>query len=501
MQMNKVLIIIAMTACFSMIFLNESGAIGVAFPQMQQALNLSNNAVQWVMNGFLLTAAVLLLLGGKLADHYGRRKIFMMGLILFAIASAICGAAENSEMMITGRVLQAIGASLIYPSGNALLSMSIPEKEFNKVFGTVIGFAYFFVAFGPFIGGLFTDFLNWRWLFWVNIILSVICFVFTVTAIPQDKVMDKPPRFDIKGLIIFIIGLGALVFALMQGSIFGWSSVWTIGLFIIAVLGLCLFVIIELKTTEPLLQVRLFRNKAFMAGNIIFPCIPACFTALVFWAIWLQQTFNFSPVRAGVAMIPATVISIFMLRISGAWGGKIGPRTPMLLGASLLVIGMYWIAVSANAQSYILLFWGFLLFGFATPLIIPNVIGTIMSAVEPSQKGVAAGVWLTLQHVAFSVGFAVLSAVISTYDDDHLTRFLKTSTNYIGITLHQVHVLLAGGNSISQLELAPADIEVLKENAVAIYTHAFSYGMAAIGIFAVIAWIFTFIFIPRQRKM
>jgi EmrB/QacA subfamily drug resistance transporter len=498
-SLHKLLIIIAMMTCFSMIFLNESGAIGVAFPQMQQALNLSNNAVQWIMNGFLLTAAMLLLLGGKLADHYGRRKIFIIGLILFAIASAICGVAENGWVMIIGRVLQAIGASLVYPSGGALISHSFPENEFAKAYGTVMGVAYLFVAFGPFVGGLFTDFLNWRWLFWINIIFSAICLALVLTAIPKDVITDKPPRLDIKGLIILIIGLGALVFALMQGPVLGWDSAWIISLFVIAVIGLIVFVLVELKTAEPLLQVRMFRNTGFMAGNIIFPCVAACFTALVFWAIWLQQTFNFSPVMAGVSMIPATVISLFMLRIAGAWGGKVGPRKPMLLGACLLVLGVFWIAISANAQSYPWLFVGFLLFGFATPLIIPNSIGTIMNAVAPNQRGVASGVYLTLQHVAFSLGFAVLAAVISTNDDKQLTRLLNSTPDYAGITPHQVHVLLAGKNIIPQLS---ADkLAVLKQAAVLNYTHAFSWGMAAIGIFAIIVLIFTIVFIPKRQTV
>jgi EmrB/QacA subfamily drug resistance transporter len=465
---------------------------------MQKSLNLSNNALQWVMNAFLLTAAMLLLLGGKLADHYGRRKIFIIGLIIFAVASVICGAAQNTWMILSGRILQAIGTSLAYPSGNALLSVSVPENEFNKIFGTVIGLAYLLVAFGPFIGGLFTEFLNWRWLFWINIFFSAICIVVTLIAIPKDAAATSPPHLDIRGLIILMIGLGALVFGLMQAPVSGWDSGWIIGLFILGVLGLLLFIIVELKTPDPLLEVRLFRNKGFMAGNIIFPCVAACFTSLVFWAIWLQQTFHFSPVIAGVAMIPATMISIFMLRISGAWGDKAGPRPPMLLGAWLLVIGMYWIAFSADAQSYLLLFWGFLLFGFATPLIIPNAIGSIVSSVEPSQRGVASGVWLTLQHVAFSVGFAILSAVITTFDDKHLSRFLASNPDYQGIDLHQVHVLLAGKNTIPQLD--SAQLQVLKQTAIKIYTHAFSFGMAAMGVFALIVLIMTIIFIPKRPQ-
>lgn len=488
--------IIAITIAYSLLFLNESGAIAVTFPQMQQDLNLSNTAINWVMNGFLLTAAVLLLLGGKLADNYGRRKIFCIGMLIFLLASALCASSQNNWMIIVGRVLQAIGASMVYPSGSALINLCFTKENFGKAYGTIIGFAYFFVALGPFVGGLFTDFLNWRWIFWVNVPTSIICLLLTLWVIPKEIIHNKPPRLDWLGLIVLMSGLGTLVFALMQGGSLGWSNIWTLGLFAMAIIGLVLFVIVELNTNNPLLQIRLFHNKAYMAGNVIFPCVAACFTALVVWAIWLQEAFNFSPIMTGIAMIPATCISLFMLRISGAWGSKVGPRKPMLLGACLLVTGIYWIAVSAQYRNYPLLFWGFLFFGFGTPLIIPNSISTIMQSIKPELSGIAAGTYLTLQHVAFSLGFAILSAVMLTVNNKLLYELLQSSSDYDGITPHQVTVLLAGKNIIPQL--SSHKLLALKQAALTIYTHAFSYGMAMLGIFAVIALTFTYLFIPRK---
>lgn len=494
--LKKSLALVAMSACFSMLFLNESGAIAVTFPKMQQMLGLSNNAIDWVMNSFLLTAAVLLLLGGKLADHYGRRRIFTIGMVIFLLASALCGFAENTWMMLVGRVFQAIGASLVYPSGTALISNRFPGNEFAKAYGTILGVSYFFVAFGPFVGGVFTEFLNWRWIFWINVPFGILCFFLTLYAIPNDKPDTKPHVLDVKGLLVFMIGLGALVVALMQGSLWGWSSGWIIGLFVLAFVGLLMFGIIELKSAEPLLDIRLFKNKEFFAGNVIFPATAACFTALVFWAIWLQQTFIFSPFVAGIAMIPATALSLFMLRISGAWGGRVGPRKPMMLGSVLLVIGMFWISVTSLMQNYWFIFIGFICFGFATPLIIPNSIGVIMNSVDQKQHGVASGVYLTLQHVAFSLGFAILAAVISTYDERHLDQFLTSNPDFAPISSHQVHLLLAGKNIIPNL--TPDKLVSLKQSAIAIYTQAFSFGMAAIGMFAIIAFLFTFIFIKKR---
>ena len=493
---KQTLFIFAMIMSFSMIFLNESGAIGVAFPQMQLALNLSNNAVHWVMNAFLLTAALLLLLGGKLADHYGCRRIFLLGVLLFGLFSTLCASTHRGEWMIIGRIGQAIGASLAYPSGGALLSLHFNEKTFAKVYGTVLGFAYIFVAFGPFIGGLFTDFLTWRWLFWINIFFSVICLSLTLYAIPKDPARDALPHLDLGGLILWVISLGALVTALMQGATWGWGNAWTISLFMLAGASLVSFVWLELRQATPLLPVRLFANSSFMAGNLIFASVAACFTSLVFWAIWLQHSFAFSPLEAGIAMIPATVISIFMLGVSGAWGGRVGPRTPMLIGAGLLVASFFWIAFCAHTQNYFWLFWGLLGFGFATPLIIPNSIGVIMNSVQANIRGSVAGIYLTLQHVAFALGFAMLSAIITTVDNRQLHHLLTTTPMDTGITHQQVQLLLAGKNTLAQLN--PQQLTTLKQAAGQIYSHAFADAMIAMGIVALIILSLTLFFIPKK---
>lgn len=483
---------LGMMTSFSMIFLNESGAIGVALPQMQQALELTNNNLNWIMNAFLLTAATLLLFGGKLADHHGRKKIYLIGLVIFIIASALVGASTSGWMIISCRVLQAIGASLVYPSGTALIARVFPQQEFAKAYGTIIGASYLFVAFGPLVGGIFTDFLNWRWLFWINVPLGLICFALLFFSIPADVIEKSVKKIDFKGLIIFMVSLGALVYALMEGEQLGWHSKTILSLFLLFIIGISLFIFVELKTADPLLEVRLFRNKRFIAGNITFPSTAACFTALIFWAIWLQQTFNYSPVLTGVAMIPATALSIVLLRVTGAWGDRVGVFKPLLIGSLLLIAGVYWIAITALFENYFLLFWGFLLFGIATPMIIPNSIKIILNSVEPKFLGIASGVYLTLQHVAFTLGFAILAAVIGTYNTHHLNLLL--TQKYPDISLAQVHLLLAGKNTT---HLSMENLSTLKTSAIHIYTHAFSYGMAIIGIFPLVI-LLTTLFLIRS---
>ncbi len=494
--LHKNLFIIAMIISFSMIFFNESGSIGVASPQIQRALNLSIVDSHWIMNAFLLTAALLLLLGGKLADHYGCRKVFIIGIIVFAIASVFCACAQNGTILIGARVMQAMGASLIYPSGGALLSLHFSKKTFTKVYGTVIGIAYLFIAFGPLLGGMLTEFLTWRWLFWVNIGFCLVCLCLTLRAIPKDIKRKDQLRLDLKGLSFLIIGLGAFVITLMQASSWGWSSSLTLTLFTLSVLFLFAFIITEATAKDPLLPVLLFRDPTFLAGNLIYALVASCFAALVFWAFWLQQTFHFSAVTAGIAMIPATVISLFMLRISGNWGDRVGSRKPMLVGAWLLVMALAWIAISANRQSYPWFFFGLLCFGFATPLIIPNTIAAIMDSVEPDLRASVAGVYLTLQHVALSLGFAMLSAITTTVDGHNLKRLLQSTPAYANLTIQQVHNLLLGKTLIVPLTMT--QMLSLKQAATLTYTHAFSCAMFALSLLQLIVLGLTLRFIPRK---
>jgi EmrB/QacA subfamily drug resistance transporter len=440
-KLNKIFIIIAMSACYTMIFLDVSG-VAVALPKLQQSLALSNNAIQWVMNSYLLFLATLQLLGGKLADNYGRRRIFIVGIILFLIASIVCASAQNIGSIISGRILQGIGASLIMPTIAVLINMSFPEKEFGKAFSTILIVSTFTYAIGPFIGGTLVGLLSWRWIFWINVPLSIICLGLTFLTITNDKPRDKPVALDLKGLITFVIAISALVIALMQSTQHDWSSYWIVTLFIIGILGLLLFIRIELHTPGPLLQIALFRIKTFTAGIVIVSCAYACLTITVFLPLWLHHVFAFSPTWLGWAMLPATLPGMFIQRFAGSWRDKAGPRPPLLWGAGLTIISFYWLACLADLQNYWLLIPAFIAFSLGLTFLIPISITTVITSVKPEQRGMASGA-TSLRQVMGTVGFALMSAVSASY--------------------------------------------------------SFSAGIATIGIFAIIAGVFAFVFIRDSR--
>jgi len=491
---KKILLLIAMMGAYAIIFIDESG-IAVTLPMMQQALGLTNNAVHWIINSYLLTLSVLLLLGGKLSDIYGNKRIFTLGILIFILASLICGGAQNSWMMLGGRFLQGIGASLLMPCIMVLIHRGFPDNEFGKAFGLVLTVSNFFYAMGPFIGGVLTEFLNWRYFFWVNIPIGLVCLYFTLSAIEKD-IRTKIKKFDTAGLISFILSFSALIIAIMQGAVWGWSNYWIIGLFIIAVLGLCLFVKIELAAEEPLLEIRLFQKKDFLAGNIILFCSCVCLTSIVFWALWLQISIGFSPATVGLALLPATLTFIFIPTLGGAWRDKSGSRAPLLTGTFLLLFSLCWIVATINLQNYFWIVLGLVAFGFALPLAIPNSSIVVMTAVEPEQTGMASGALSTVRQFALTLGIAILSAITSSYYNFHLAQFLNSSTDYKNIPREQVNLLLAGNTKISQL--TSDKLLLLTQTAKSINTRALFYAMIVIIIFAAIGCAFTYIFIKKS---
>ncbi len=492
---NNALLLTAMIACFAMIFIDESG-IAVALPLIQQQLALTNNTAHWVINAYLLSLSVLLLLGGKLSDSYGQRTIFIVGVCIFVIASFICGCAPNAWILISGCLLQGLGASFATPCITILISRGFPENQFGKAFGLVLGFSNFFYAIGPFIGGAITEFLSWRWFFWINIPIGLVCVILTFLSVAKDTLTEQRHFSDFIGLFTFIIALTALIFAIMQGASWGWHNSWIMSLFVIAIVGLSVSVKIELQSKTPLLNMRLFENKIFSASNIVLFCASLCLTSMVFWALWLQASMGFSPATVGLALLPATIAFIFIPSISGAWQDKAGARGPMLCGALLVFIGILWITCVLSFEKYDGLLPGLLMFGLGIPLVIPSSITSIMTSVTREHSGTASGIFNTVRQAALTAGVAILSAILSSYNTTHLSEVLATSSNYHTVTVNQVNWLLVGKNTLSQLN--PSQVNFLKQTGATIYTHALIQGMIVMTLIAAIASLVVLLYIKKR---
>lgn len=448
---KRLLLLIALSTSTMMVFLDES-AVGVTLPSIQHDLGLSVLGVQWVMNAFLLLLALLVLAGGRLADYVGHRRIFLMGMTTFLIASLFCGIAQQQWQIIAARALQGIGASFLVPTGMTLININFPKNEQGTTMGTVVGFGSLFMAGGPFVGGFLAQYLSWRWIFLFNIPLAIISIIFVLIAISHDTPPHASCKFDKKGLSIFSISLSALIIGLTAATNFGWSNHLTIGLFLLAIISLLLFIYVEFKTQYPLINLPLFKNKHFLAGNIILFCGQQSVISMIFWAIWLQKSLHFSPLIAGLALLPTTGPIIMMARIGGVWFDRFGPRLPIILGTGLIMIGTFWIALLASTNSYYWIITGLICCGIGTPLIMPTAIATVLASAPGNQHGMAAGTLNTMRQIGAALGLAIIGTVISHYELLHMNS----------------------------------------------YTHAFTYGMLTSGLFALIAFVFAITCLPKR---
>ena len=406
---QKTLLMLAMIACYALIFIDESG-IAVTLPAIQNSFALTTNDMHWIINSYLLMLSVLLLLGGKLSDCYGQRFMFLLGLGGFIIASLICASAQNNAWLISGRIAQGVAASVLLPCISVLIKNHFPQEHFGKAFGLIIGFSNLFYALGPFIGGLVTQYLSWRWFFWLNLPIGLLCYGFTHFS-ASEQAGSGSHFSDIKGLLSFVISISLLVFALMQSSVWTWYDPRVLLSLIAGFVVLAVFVLFELKNKRPLLDLRLFKIRNFSAGNLILLCLSICLTLIVFCALWLQKDLGFSPTKVGLALLPATLTFIFVPHFAGVWHDHSGAKPPLLLGCMLVLLSLVWMVCVIPLQNYLWFFAGLILFGFGIPLAIPNSIMTIMNSAPAEQAGAASGTFTTIRQLGLTLGIALFSAM------------------------------------------------------------------------------------------
>lgn len=459
---QKKLILIAISIFLSMIFIDETG-ISVTLPIMQSNLSMSALETQWVMNGMFLSLAVLVLFGGKLSDHIGHRKTFSIGMFIFLGASLMCALSYNTYEIIIGRVFQGIGASLLLATYAVLIAFVFPENERGNALGTCASVASIFLATGPFIGGAFAHYLNWRYIFWINIPIGLLSLLFVYLSIGKDTIAPTRDKFDITGLLFFVLGFSGLIFSLMQASDYGWTNPLTLSLFICSAILLPFFVYNQSKKSNPLADITLFKNKTFLAGNIILLCTQIVVMSLTYWAIWLQQSLGFSVLKAGIALLPAGIPILFTAKIGGMLLDRKGPKLPITTGCVIVLFGMIWLATTAHYQSYGLAFVGFLSYAIGAPLIISPAIGVVLSSVEASHRGMAAGILNTMRQLGATLCFAIVGVVIT---------------------------------NVNQEQLAVGD--KLSNHA---YTTAFSYGMFITALFAFVALGFSVKGLKNKKQM
>jgi EmrB/QacA subfamily drug resistance transporter len=410
-------VLIAMGGVIGLILLDET-VVGVALPSITTELGLSVVASHWVVNAYLLVLAGCAAASGKLGDVIGLKNLFLIGILVFGLASIACGFADSGAWLIATRGLQGIGAAIIFPLSMAMVAIVFVPEERGKALGIYGAIGTTLMALGPLVGGFFTDALSWRWIFWINAPIVIIVAVVVALAWVDMPRPGKRGRFDVAGFISMITGIALIVFALMQAPDWGWSDPWIYGPLLVGAAVLALFVLVELKVNPPLIEVDLFANMSFTACNlVVFLAQYTKIAIIVFGAIFLQDVLGMDAFIAGIAMVAAVGPVPFTAHWAGHLADRFGSRGPSLWGLVAVTIGILWLGLAAHLESYWVMLPALLLWGGALPFIFSPAQRGVMNAVPPEKHGQVSGLNLTAQLLGGAIGMAISGSIYAITDD------------------------------------------------------------------------------------
>ncbi len=395
----------------SMAFIDGS-VVNVALPAIQRDLAADTTGIQWVINAYLLLLGALVLIGGSAGDRYGRRRVFLLGIVLFTIASIGCGLAPGVGTLIAARAAQGVAAALLVPSSLAILGASFGPGERGRAIGAWAGFGALMAALGPVLGGWLVDTLSWRAIFFLNVPIAVAAVWLTLRAVPESRDSDAG-RLDWLGAVIVALGLGALTWALTDASTRGFDDAWVLAGLVGGAFLLVAFVVVETRVRAPMMPPALFRSRDFSGTNLLTLMLYFALSGALFVLPFeLIRGHGYSATQAGAALLPLPIVMGVFSRAAGRLNDRIGPHWPLTLGPIIAGIGMAMLALPGQGTPY----WqGFLpammVLSLGMTLAVAPLTTTVMSAVESHQAGVASGINNAVARVAGVIAVAVLGLV------------------------------------------------------------------------------------------
>jgi EmrB/QacA subfamily drug resistance transporter len=407
----------------------DGTVVNVALPAIQRALRASAGQAQWVVEAYALLLAALLLVGGALGDRFGRRRTFVAGVLLFAVASLACALSRSAQQLIAARALQGVGGALLVPGSLALISACFPREERGRAFGTWAAFSGVASAVGPLLGGYLIDQLSWAWAFAVNLPLAAIVVAIAWRHVPESRRPGRPAPIDVPGALLATLGLAGIVFFFIEAAARGWGAPLVLGALALGLASLAAFVLVEKRAAAPMLPLALLRRGDFAAANLLTLLLYAALGGgLFFLPLNLIQVQGLSATEAGAALLPFILVMFVLSRWAGGLVDRRGARGPLIVGPLVAAAGFALLALPGARASYWVGFLpGITVLGLGMAVAVAPLTTTVMNSVAADDAGTASGVNNALSRVAGVLAIAVFAALMAAVFESRLRAGLASA--------------------------------------------------------------------------
>jgi EmrB/QacA subfamily drug resistance transporter len=411
----------AVAAGLFMIMLDNT-VVNVALPSIQRDLGVGLSELEWIVTGYALSFAALMLTGGKLADLFGRRLIFVVGLAIFTFSSLFCGLADSGDSLTGWRIAQGVGAALMNPATLSIISATFPPHQRGMAIGIWAGVSAIALAIGPLVGGLLTQHGHWSWIFFVNVPVGIVAIAASFLLIDESKDTSEVQRLDLPGLIASAVGLFSLTYGLIEANTYGWTSGRILGAFAVAVVALAAFVWIELHGRVPMMDLSLFKNGTFAGANTVMLLVAlAMFGVFFFVSLYMQNILGFSATEAGAAFLPMTMLIMVVAPIAGKLSDRVGSRWLMTTGMVLLAVQLFYYSTLGVDEGFFDLLPGLVIGGFGMGFAMTPTAAAVLGSVPVEKSGVGSAILNSMRQVGGALGIALMGAIMAAEIGDRRT--------------------------------------------------------------------------------
>src|SRR5271166_859393 len=436
----------------------DNNVTNVAIPTIERSLHLSLAGLEWVVSSYILVFAGLLLAGGRLADLYGRRRLFLIGLSVFTLASLAAGLAGSGAVLIGARLVQGLGAAIVVPTTLAIIMATFKDvRERTTAIAAWTAIGAMALAFGPLIGGFISQHLHWGWIFFINVPVGIAAFVIAVMSVGESRDPSVVRHLDIPGLISSAVALFSLTYALIEGHDKGWTSALILSAFALAAVAGAAFAVIESRTAHPMVEMGLFRSRVFTGGTVTMMLWAfGIFGIYFFTSIYLQTILGFSPTKAGLAFVPMALCMALFAGLSGPVSRLLRPGKTVAIGMAVMAVGLYLFSRLGADATFASLLPGFLIFGAGAGMMNVPLTNAVLHSMPTERSGVASALLNASREVAGLLGITIIGAVLRSRQGAALHQGAHPAVAYIDgyhSGLIVTVALIAAGAMVSYLAL------------------------------------------------